>query len=304
MKKFAFGLITIAGLASSALAQNSGAALTDGNAFYDVTATGVAGTIPTTAEPTGTATQVQSNFRMGPTNTSQDQLYANWWWYRINGTSTRELGIRQTTGTAVKSSLGANHVRYQITPATGLLFTMDFTLTDQDGAGTNAANIYMVTTFTNNTGQAVDMTLINMADLFLFGADAADRLRTATVGTDRNLLISDSGAGAAANATMMFTGYGASGYGIGTFSGISGQVTDTGIDNFADVNSGAPIEPAAGTDISAVMQFNLGSVAPGASASAYSAIAVHLNGTAQTIPTPGSIALLALGGLVAVRRRR
>lgn len=305
MKKSVIGILAVAGLASSALAQNTGAALTDGNAFYDVTSTGAAGTIPTTAEPTGTSVQVQANFRMGPTNTSQDQLYANWWWYRVNGVSTRELAIRQTTGTAVKSSSGPNHVHYDITPAAGLLFGLDFTLTDQDGAGTNAANIFMNVTVTNTTGASADISLFNMADLFLFGADAGDRLRTATVdgNGNRSLLVSDSTVAAAA-ATMMFTGYGAAGYGIGTFSGISGQISDTGIDNFADLNSGAPIEPAAGADISAIMQFNLGVIPNGGSASASAAIAVNLNGTAQTIPAPGALALLGLGGLVAGRRRR
>lgn len=305
MKKSVFGILAVAGLASGALAQNTGASLTDGNAFYDVTSTGSLGTIPTTSEPTGTSTSAQANFRMGPTSSSQDQLYLNWWWYRINGASTRELAIRQTTGTAVRTSSGANHVHYDITPATGLLFGLDFTLTDQDGVGTDAANILTTTTFTNNTGAAVDISLFNMADLFLFGADAGDRLRSAAVAGngDRSLLVSDSSSGAG-NATMMFTGYGASGYGIGTFSGISAQVTDSGIDNFADINSGAPIEPAAGTDISAVMQWNVGLVQPGSSVSVSSAIAVHLNGTAQTIPAPGALALLGLGGLVAGRRRR
>ena len=305
--KIAFGIVAVCGLAASAMAQNTGARLIDGNALYDVTSTGTAGTIPTTAEPTGTAAQVQANFRMtgAPATTGQDQLYANWWWYRVNGTSTREHGIRQTTGTAVKSSLGANHVAYQIDNGAGLLFTMNFTLTDQDGpSGNDAANIFMTVGVTNNTGAAADISLFNMADLFLFGGDAGDRLRTATVGADRSLLVSDSAAGAAANATMMFTGYGASGYGIGTFSGISGQMSDTSVDNFADTNVGAPVEPAAGADISAVMQFNLGVIPAGGTGYAAAAIAVHLNGTAQTIPTPGALALLGFGGLVATRRRR
>ena len=283
MKKIAFGLFAVAGLATSAMAQNSGATLTDGTAFYQVTSAGAAGTIPLT-EPGGTALGAQANFSMGPLVTTQDQMYLNWMWYRINGTSTRELGIRQAAGTAVKYTSGTNSVIYQITPAAGLLFTLQFTLTDLDGAANEAANILMSTTFTNNTAAEVNMTLMNMADLFLFGADAADRLRSASiVGGNRNLLVSDSGALAAANATMMFTGYGAAGYGIGTFSGISGQVTDTGLDNFADINAGAPVEPAAGADISAVMQWNLGSIAPGASATVYSAIAVHLNGTEPQI---------------------
>jgi len=305
--KIAFGIVAVAGLAASAMAQNTGARLIDGNALYDVTSAGTTGTIPTTSEPSGTATGVQANFRMtgAPATTGQDQLYANWWWYRVNGTSTREFGIRQTAGTAVKSSLGANHVQYQISNGAGLLFTMDFTLTDQDGpSGNDAANIFMTVGVTNNTGADANISLFNMADLFLFGGDAGDRLRTATVGGgQRDLLISDSGVGAGA-ATMMFTGYGASGYGIGTFSGISGQMSDTSIDNFADVNVGAPVEPAAGADISAVMQFDLGVIPNGGTGYAAAAIAVHLNGTAQTIPTPGALALLGLGGLVATRRRR
>ncbi|HEX2837471.1 MAG TPA: hypothetical protein VHN77_05025 [Phycisphaerales bacterium] len=307
MKKV-FAVMAVAGFAASALAQNSGARLIDGNALYDVTSAGATGTIPTTSEPTGTAAGAQANLRPSgaPGTTGQDQLYANWWWYRVNGASTRELGVRQTTGTAVKSSLGSNHVAYQITPATGLTFTMNYWLTDLDGAGgNNAANILTSMTVTNTTGAAADISLFNMVDLFLFGGDAGDRLRTATVGGngDRSLLVSDSTVAAAA-ATMMFTGYGATGYGIGTFSGISGQMSDTGLDNFADVNSGAPVEPTAGADISAVMQWNLGLVPDGGSRTVWSAVAVDLGGTAQTVPTPGALALVGMGGLIASRRRR
>jgi hypothetical protein len=297
-------ICVMAGLAlsGSALAQNGGFQLTDGTAVYDVSSTGAAGSIPTTTEPSGTAVQAQANFRANGA-ASTDHLYLNWWWYRVNGASTRELGVRQTTGTAVRTSSAANTVRYDITTTADLSFSLEYILTDLDGAAGEQANILMNFTVRNTSANALDVSLFNMADLFLAGQDASDRLRTATVGSngDRSLLISDS---ANAAATMMFTGYGASGYGIGTFSGLSAQITDTGIDNFADINSGSPVEPAAGVDISAVMQWNLGLLGAGESRTVSSAIAVHTNGTAATVPAPASAALLGLGGLLAARRRR
>jgi hypothetical protein len=297
---------------NSLSAQNTAIRLTDGNAVYDVGTGTTPGTalIPTTTELSASSSSANFSPSGGPGAIGQDQLFGNWWWYRVNGTNTRELSVRQSSGTAVRTTLGTNSVNYAITATTpGLLFNLSFTLTDQDGAGTNAANVTSSLSVTNNTGATVDMALFNYADYFLFGQDANDRLRTATspgVGIvgDRELLISDSAVAAAA-ATLAHKGFGASGYGVGTFSGIGGQLSDTGIDNFNDLNSSAPVEPAAGSDIGGVFQWNTGPILNGATFTATSAIAVHLSGTAvPMIPEPTGI---AIGGILAfgmLARRR
>jgi hypothetical protein len=279
---------------SAALAQNSGIQLVDGPAIYDVTSGGNTGTIPTTAEPGGTSATIQGNFRVTGGTGGTDNVYANWWWYRVNGTSTRELGIRQTSGTAVKTTSGTNSVNYAITSG-GLLFDVSFTLTSMSAT---SANIYSTVRVTNTTAAAVDISLFNMMDIFLAGQDANDRVLSAgTFGGDRAINFDDS---VLSSFKAQHRGFGASGYGVGTFGVISAQVTDTGIDNFNDVNGFV-----APDDLSSVMQFNLGSIAAGATGFAGAAFAVDVQGNDVTaIPAPGAFALLGLGGLMAARRRR
>ncbi|MFT3683536.1 MAG: MYXO-CTERM sorting domain-containing protein [Phycisphaerales bacterium] len=229
-----------------------------------------------------------------------DNLYQNWWWYRVNGTgaSTRELGVRQATGTAVRTSSGPNQVSYAITTNATDSFVLSWTLTQINA---NTAVINYSCTVLNNATFARDISLFNYVDYFLANADAGDRLDTAYgpgvgVHGDRVMNISDS---SNAGWGLSHWGYGADAYAVGTFSGVGGQITDTGIDNFADANLGAPVNPATGADITGVMQWNFVGVAAGGSATANGAIIVW-----NTVPTPGAAALLGLGGLAMSRRRR
>jgi len=278
---------------TAAFAQNSGIQLVDGPAIYDVTSTGNAGTIPVT-EPGSTAAGIQGNFRVTGGVGGTDNSYANWWWYRSNGVSTRELGIRQATGTAVKTTFGTNGVNYAITDGT-LQFDVSFLLTSMSAT---SANIYSSVRVTNNGGAAVDISLFNMMDLFLAGQDANDRVVSAGIdGADRAINFDDS---VLTSFKGQHRGFGASGFGVGSFSLVAGQVTDTSVDNFADINGYTT--PA---DLTSVMQFNLGSIAAGATGFAGAAFAVDVQGNAVTaIPAPGAFALLGLGGLMVARRRR
>jgi hypothetical protein len=288
-------IVTVSGLCgANALAQNTGAQLTSGSSVYDVTSTGAAGTIPTTTEPGGTSSQVQGNFRVTGGTSGIDNVYANWWWYRVNGSSTRELGIRQSSGTAVRTLTGTNSVTYNITTG-GFQFDVNFTLTNLSAT---ASNILTSVRVNNNTGADADVSLFNMLDLFLGGQDANDRVTFAGLsGGDRAINFDDS---VLSSYRAQFRGFGASGYGVGTFSTISSQVTDTGIDNFNDVTGSVGPD-----DLSAVMQFNVGVVPAGGSVTVYSALAVDVQGNAvEAVPAPASLALLGLGGLVAARRRR
>lgn len=296
MKKSALGVAALAGLAlaSSAMAQNTGARLIDGDSLYDVTSTGSAGTIPTTAEPGGTAVQIQGNFRVtgAPATTGTDNVYANWWWFRTSS-DTRELGIRQAAGTATKTLTGTNQVNYVITTTNASLsFNVMYRVDDQ---GASQALMTTSVTVTNiGANPVLGLNLFNMLDIFLNGADASDHVTSAgVVGSDRVINWDDTAA-LASNPLKFakWTGVGATGYGAGDFGGISGQVTDTTVDNFADVITSNPV---AGQDMSGVMQWNFGDLAPGGFATATSTLLV---------PAPGALALLGLGGLMAARRRR
>ena len=140
-------------LASAAMAQNGGFRLTDGTAVYEVTGTGTSGTIPTTEPTSAFAAQVSSNFRVSGGTSGSDNLFANWWWYRdmtVGSASTRELAVRQSTGTATRTSSAANQVSYAITTNATTSFLVSFTL-NQLNANTAVINM-SCTVFNNGTG--------------------------------------------------------------------------------------------------------------------------------------------------------
>jgi hypothetical protein len=287
-------LLAVAGLTASAMAQNSGFRLTDGTAVYEVTSGGTSGTIPTTSEPTGTSAGVQANFRINGGTSGTDNLYANWWWYRT-GASTRELAVRQTTGTAVRSSTGANNVSYAITTTAALSFNLSWTLNQLDA---NTAVITYTATATNtSTADIAGFSMFNYADYFINGADASDRVTSTFAGSPARIINMDDSTTPAWG--MTHRGTGANGFIVGTFAGVGGQITDTSIDNFTDTNSGAPVFPALGTDISGIMQWNFGDLRAGSSVTATASIVAW-----NVVPTPGAAALAGLGLLAAGRRRR
>jgi len=292
MKKIVM-LAVLAGTASAAYAQNGVVRLTDNGASYDVGAGTSTGNIP--VSELGAATATADFFISG---TSSDNLYGNWWWYRVNGTSSREFSVRQATGNATRTLSGTNSVTYNITVNATDSVDLTFTLS---GNGGTAAVLNYSATFHNNATFARDISMFNWVDYFLANADAGDRLVHAFgpgtgVNGDRVLNISDSGNAAYG---LSHWGYGASAYGVGLYSGVGAQISDTSIDNFTDQNLGAPIAPATGDDIGGIYQWNFGTIAAGGTATASGAIVVW-----NTVPTPGAAALIGLGGLVATRRRR
>jgi hypothetical protein len=293
-------------LASAAMAQttasNVGTRLTDGTAVFEPIGT-TTGSIPTTTEPG--ASSVASNFRINGGTSGSDNFFTNWWWYRVNtagSASTRELAVRQTAGTASRTVTGANQVSYTIVTTASFTFTLSWTLNQTDA---NTAVVNYSCTVTNTSGAAQDVSLFNYVDYFLANADAGDRLdhyytpggQDAVGGHgDRLINISDS---SNAGWGLSQRGLGSDGLIVGTFGGVGGQIADTSIDNFTDSNSGAPVNPAAGTDISGIIQWNFTGIAAGGSATASASVIAW-----SAVPTPGSAALLGAGMLASFRRRR
>lgn len=296
MKNVVLGLIAVAGLASAANAQwtNSGA-LNDGNVFGSFTA----GSMPS-SNTTGPAS-ITADFRLGGA-ASTDHFFTNWWWARA-GADTREhtLSVATVDQAAVVKTVTANSVTWSNikmpAAAAGLAnirFTLSFSVTDLDGSGTTQGRTVTSLIATNIGATTVtNVNLFNNVDYFFTGEDAGDQVLAGDAGVDGNgnrfMKISDT-SDTGGFGTLYHQGIGATGYGAGSFSTISGQMSDTGLDNFADVNSAL----TAG-DQTGIMQWNFGDLAPGASVQAISIV---------TIPTPGALALVGVGGLVAARRRR
>lgn len=302
MNRF-FAVLAAAGLASSASAQWTGVSLTDGDVRFQLPA-GTAGGAALPAAFTSTTTSAVSytaDFRTtGPAGT--DHVFSNWWWYRANN-DTRERSLASVAGSnpVTRTTTGTNAVSYtgiqpEVTGANaGLRFDLQFIVGDLDGAGGNQGFLWSILTV-YNTGSTVatGVNLFHYVDYFFTGEDAGDIVPAGEAGVDgtnRFIRVYDpSDATVPSFGHMLHYGYGATGFGVGSFSAVGGQMGDAGVDDFLDFNNAT----VAG-DQSGVLQWSFGDIQPGGSRTAVSLLA---------IPAPSTAALLGLGGLVAARRRR
>jgi uncharacterized protein (TIGR03382 family) len=301
-------IVAIAGLATLALtgaasAQWTSLVISDGDTFSRVPA-GTGTTL--NASTTGGAAGITGDFRTtGATGT--DHAFTNWWWYRANGdTRERALAAPSSTQAAVVRSNTASSVEYSNiqpelagTANAGLRFTLSYRVQDLDGPGGNSGR--MITSLTVlNTGSTVatNVNLYHYFDYFFTGEDGGDQAlagNTGVSGSTRYIGITD-----ATDLTnpsfnnLLHEGFGANAYTVGSFSVVGGQMGDSNVDNFSDLNSA--LLPG---DQSGVFQWVFGDIAPGASATATAQVTIN-----TIIPAPGSLALLGMGGLIVGRRRR
>jgi hypothetical protein len=288
-------------LSSTAMAQWNGGRIVDNTAVFQSqagnTSTSNPGTGALPTSITGSASSTgTSDFRLGGLS-STDHTFGNWWWFR-SGADAREFAVAAPSGTPVpvRSHFGNGMQWTGIAPqgaGSPLRFDLAFYVTDLDGAGTAAAVVRTILTVRNiGTDDVANVNLFNYVDYFLGGQDAGDFVAAGNAyslpGYARVIEVQDTTN--AAGLTMRHIGYGATGYGVGSFSAVGGQMGDSGIDDFADFNNATT--PG---DQSGVMQWNFGTIPAGGSVTAVADL---------VIPTPGAAALLGLGGLIAARRRR
>lgn len=301
MRKFgAMALVSIAGMAmaSAANADWSAASISDGDVFMRVPS-GTGTTM--NASTTSTASGVTADFRTtGATGT--DHTFTNWWWYRANN-DTRERALAAPTAAqaaVTKSTNGTSGVTYSnIQPETSgvnvdLRFTLSFQVVDLDGPGGNQGTMFTSLTVQNNgSAAAVNVNLYHYFDYFFTGEDAGDQANNTGVSGDTRFIsiIDSTDTTVPSFGSMYHAGVGASAYTVGSFTVVGGQMGDTNIDNFSDLNSAL----TAG-DQTGVMQWSFGDIPAGGSAMALASVTI--------IPAPGAAALLGLGGLIAGRRRR
>jgi MYXO-CTERM domain-containing protein len=306
--KSRFALVAVSSIllaAGLAHAQNTGARLTDGTAIFDYAAGGT-GALPTSSTGAG---NVPMNFQLSgaPATSANRQIFSGNWYYRVTG-DTRERHLFNATSCTVT---GTNQVSWDFgnligpgltapSPVAGTSATMSYTVLS---TGVDSALLLSSLRITNTSSSPLSIDLFNAYDIDLganspnFGGDIYAPLDTS--GGNRTWSITDTTA-AGGPWSALFRGFGAQGAGAGGFSAINGQMTDTNVDNFIpDLNAGGLVA----ADSAAVMQWRL-VIAPDSSVTVSSALGIGRNGAQPSVPTPGALALISLGGLAASRRRR
>lgn len=302
MKNFA--MLAIVGLASSAaMAQNTGAILTNGPHAFNFGGTGFS--TPSTLPTASTGANPSMDFRVG--SNTQRNIFTGYWYYRV-GTDTRE---RNFNSAATRTLTGTSRVDYTYTSIFGTGGTAVAGLSgglsyELFNISASSACLVTIATITNSGNAPVSLSLFGANDVDLggnnangFGGDVVSPLDLS--GGNRTWIVNDTGATTAGPWSMRYVGFGATGAGVGGFSAINGQMTDTNVDNFVpDLNAAG----LAAGDYAEVMQWDL-TIPAGESRTVTLAIAIANNGETPTVvPTPGAAALLGLGGLAAMRRRR
>lgn len=295
MKKIVL-LAALAGTASAALAQNTGTLLTDGDARFQVgsPASATAG-IPSSNTTTGGLTSAA--FVIGGGTAGTDNTYQVWWWGRLQTTATN---VRENTFFGASSrTTTANSVSYAFPTAAGVAgvsAVMTYTLWD-NAFGVDTAQMMSTLTLTNNTGADVSMDYFFHVDNDIPSL-SANTLDPLVVGSNYRQATQRGGTGL--TTAISLVGFNANGAGLGTFSGINSQLTDSSTDNFIpDFGAAGATAPA---DYAYLMQWRV-TIPAGGSVTLRADLLGSLN-NAAFVPTPGSAALLGIGALAAARRRR
>ncbi len=272
-------IIALSGLAltASAMAQpNVFGTISDGPAIFSISPPAGPGDNVSDLG-NGPSTYFTVNGAGGP-----NYLPNAWWWGRVAGVDNREFAVWRDASQTTVSFPAANQMRivydYTNQPAPFRL-TMQWSVSgfaNGDGELTQTVNI-------RNTGSAEQtFNLYNYNNIDVFGSPGND---SATQTGPNTVQFSD---GQFPVVTQSYQG--ANALRVDTRPNILGLLTNGTVDNVTGgvVNAG----PA---DLEIASQF-IFTLAPGASQS--------ISVVTSIIPTPGAVALLGLGGLVAGRRRR
>lgn len=253
------------GTASTAFAQaGTGGSITDNNATFTIA----------DYLGSGTGNGPLADFRVGGTG-NPDHLFQAWWWYRVEGVDTREFAFNGASS-ADWSIPGTGRINYSYANFDAV---MEFQVTGtSDGVGVLTQTLTII----NNTNDNMTINLFNYQDVDLGGTAGND---SAFLAGPNVIRITD-----AAPSDWIANYEGTNDYGVAGFAALRARLTDNNPDNFS--GTGLPFGPG---DFTGGFQWVL-NLSPGSAATA--------SATLTIIPSPGAMALLGLGGLVGLRRRR
>ena len=292
-----FGLMAFAGmLTTAAQAQVNSFTLNDGLYRYSVGTTNGGA-----AARTGTTGGSSANFGLalgGTTAVTADYLFQNHFWYRSAG-DTREFALSNMTAS---TALGGNSIfnRY-VEPIGGSLTAgslgFDLTYTLNQLTPTSAA-LTINWSIVNNSNSAQPVSFFSYADSDI-GTSAGNDSGTYTAGAGENFYRNDdvvppgNGSFFTMGADLRLN----DNWNIGPFSGATSPRTllsDTALNNLTNIDTVAGAADNAGAMQWQNLVIDAGATVGGRITFGYNYV----------VPTPGAAALLGLGGLVALRRRR
>ncbi len=240
-------------VAAASSTVTSGQTITDGNSTFllpDANTTGA-------SVRTGTTGGTGANFIAGGDTT--DQLFQQWWWYRVDPVNPREFALSGRTSSV---AAGNTHT-LEFTEPEGFNARLVYKITD--GADSPAtANVASTLTIFNTSPAPLTIAVYCYLDYDLEGV-ATDSAALVSPG---RIQITDQTTGF--NGQLL--GVGANSFQVASFATVRTNLSDADIDNFADTGL-----PFAAADFTGALQWNL-TIPAGANRTVRAAIS--LNSTA------------------------
>lgn len=225
---------------------------------------------------------------------SQDYMYQNWWWYRLEGETAETAFPWTSAGPDVDAETmddGQTGDLIWDSKIAAFDATLSHSILD---TGFDQSILTMEMTITNTGSAPLTLSLFNFADMDIRGS-FDDDIAT-LVGSD----IVRYGNTVADPYPLQFVdwqGVDADAYQAVLYGSdnLNGALTDGAITNLD--NTLPVVNPEFGADLGGAFQWNL-TIAPGASTTVTS-----IYGFNEVIPEPGTLSLLAVAGLALLRRR-
>jgi hypothetical protein len=212
-----------------------------------------------------------ADFRIGGAG-NPNHLFQTWWWFRVQGDN-REIPLTNASNPSWSGSTGS--LEYNALQATHGSMIQTYRVV---GFGSGGALLEGLTII-NTTSQTLRWDVFHYLDADMGGSASGDSAMQ--IGAN-HMQIADG---------MWSATYEGSGrYQVGGFPAIRNLLTNTQIDNLD--GTGLPFGPG---DFSGAWQWTV-TLAPGQATTITTSVTI--------VPTPGAGALLAMGGLLAMRRRR
>ncbi len=213
-----------------------------------------------------------------------DMAFESWWFYRVSGGS-RESAFANPDIELYSGAVGG--LVWNDPAATGQFSAaLSFEVID---SGTNRGNLFQNLRITNTTAAPLTIDIFHYSDLDLGGTAGNDRAALGTNPDGIQINLSDP------SQTAPIVGYGANAYRVSQYAQILADLTDTGVDDFA--NTGLPLN---NRDITVGFQWTV-TIGVGEYRdflTQFGSNAPLLDPSVTVVPEPGTAILMGLGLLV------